>query len=145
MEQKTGHWFLLHRNQQAGVNTFCTCQPSPPFIPRPQKCNTCSVVRSLIHVSYTRTGDLLCHRQTGHVSTGGGGRLNTHFPFLSVTWALHWEATALADRAPPRKDCIPGPHMWHHCNLLCLSCGTQQQSQASQTKATECCGILWGE
>lgn len=134
--QDQSYWFILHCNQQGRIKYILYSSAFPLFIPRPQKC-------SIRHSSYTRTGDLLCHRQPGHVSTGGGGRLSTHFPFLSMTWALHWEETALVDRAPLRKDCVPGPHTWHHRNLLCTSCSTWQQSQAWQTKVAECHGILW--
>lgn len=108
---------------KAGVNTFVLVN-LPLFIPCPQL--------SIIHSSYTTTGDLLCHHPTGQVSTGGGRRLSTCFPFLGITWALHWGQLHWQSTTKEGPRC--GQHVWHHCTLPTMTCSTWQHHKLHKVK-----------
>lgn len=118
---------------KAGVDTFCTHQPSPIHPLPPAEHHT-----FLLHRSWgpsvpppNRTHE---HRWRKKAK---------HFPFLGITWALHWGQLHWQSTTKEGARC--GQHMWHHCALPTMPCSTWQQSQASQSKAAECQEILWDE
>lgn len=118
---------------KAGVNTCCTCQPSPLVHPLPPVKPPTFLLWDL--GTFCATTKRPCeHRWRRKVKH----RLSLAWPGRCTWRQLHWQT------APPQKGST-GPHKWHHCNLLSMSCSRQQRSQASQTKAAECHEILWSE